>query len=193
MVNGPFVDAAARIEAAIAFFLEFAATTGDTGFIERITRLAIKKEIVLGLLLDEIGDISPFCPPATLPNEPPECEQRRQDVSGDVFNAANGFQIGFVNQLMDFNDTTDPLNPFSCEGAFVGGFHLAPVEELVVPAVRDTVTEILQPGCSVLVWTTINGIPTLAYILPGSPDFIEIVPTPSLSCLAYHICINSGA
>ena len=110
MVNGPFVDAAARIEAAIASILEFAATTGDKGFIERITRLAIKKEIVLELLLEEIGDISPICPPATLPNEPPECEQRRQDVSGDVFGADNGLQVGFVNQLMDFNDTTDNSN-----------------------------------------------------------------------------------
>ncbi|WP_218775521.1 hypothetical protein [Oceanobacillus senegalensis] len=57
MVNGPFIDASARIEAAIASILEFAATTQDPEFIERITKLAIKKEIVLELLLDEIGDI----------------------------------------------------------------------------------------------------------------------------------------
>lgn len=133
------------------------------------------------------------CPPATTRKESPECEQRRQEVSGDVFNADNGWQIGFVNELMNFNDTTDNSNPNSCEGVFGGGFHLATVEEFDNPFVRDTVTEILQPGCPVLVWTTNNGIPTLAYILPGCPDFIIIAPTPSLSCLAYHICINSGA
>ncbi len=132
------------------------------------------------------------CPSATTRKEPPECEQRRGDVSGDVFVAANAFQIGFTNQLMNFNDITDNLNPNSCEGTFGSGWHLAPIEELVIPAVRDTVTEILQPCCPVLVWTTNAGIPTLAYVLPRCPDFIKIVKTPSLSCLAYHFCINSG-
>jgi len=132
------------------------------------------------------------CPPATTRKEPPECEQRRQDVSGNVFDATNGWLIGFNNQLMDFNDTTDNLNPNSCEGFFGGGWHLAPVEELVDPAASNTITEILQPCCPVLIWTTNAGIPTLAYILPGCPEFIKIVPTPSLSCLAYHVCINSG-
>ncbi|WP_272514365.1 hypothetical protein [Bacillus cereus] len=55
MANGPFIDAAARIEAAIAAILEFSVTTEDPSFIERITKLAIKKEIVLELLLEEIG------------------------------------------------------------------------------------------------------------------------------------------
>jgi hypothetical protein len=73
MVNGPFVNAAARIEEAIASILEFAATTGNQGFIERIMRLAIKKEIVLELLLDEIGDTVTECScnatvNATIPN-----------------------------------------------------------------------------------------------------------------------------
>ena len=133
------------------------------------------------------------CPSATTRKEPPECEQRRGDVSGDVFNADNGWQIGFVNQLTNFNDTTDSTNPNSCEGVFGGGFHLASVEEFANPFVSSVVTEILQPRCPVLVWTTNAGKPTLAYILPGCPDFIKIVKTPSLTCLAYHFCINSGA
>ncbi|MFC7394418.1 hypothetical protein [Scopulibacillus cellulosilyticus] len=52
--NNDFKGAAARIENAIASILEVAAATGDTGFIERITRLAIKKGVVLELLLEAI-------------------------------------------------------------------------------------------------------------------------------------------
>ncbi|MBM7704349.1 hypothetical protein [Metabacillus iocasae] len=61
MANGPFINAAAKIEEAIAAILQFAATTEDKGFIERITRLAIKKEIVLELLLDEVGQVETEC------------------------------------------------------------------------------------------------------------------------------------
>ena len=70
---------------------------------------------MLELLLEEIGDISPICPRGTLPHDPSECEQRRQEVNQDAFNADKGWQIGFVNQLMDFNVTTESINPFSCE------------------------------------------------------------------------------
>jgi hypothetical protein len=65
------------------------------------------------------------CPPPTQPNEPRECEQRRQQISGDVFVADNGFEFGFLNVLADYPTTIDNSNPTSCEGflVVVGTWH----------------------------------------------------------------------
>jgi hypothetical protein len=137
---------------------------------------------------------SPLCPPATQPNEPPECALRRQEISGDVFVATNGWEVGFVNVLEDYPTTINNSNVTSCEGVFGGGFHLAPVEELLV--LRNTLRQMFSvngQSCPVLIWSTIGGTPTLVYVVPESPNHIIVVPTPSIFCPAYHICINSGA
>jgi hypothetical protein len=136
------------------------------------------------------------CPPPTLPNEPPECEQRREQISGVIFNAPNGWQVGFINVLQDFAATVNPLNPNSCEGVFGAGFHLARVEELLVLSTLNTLRQMFTvngQSCPVLVWSTISGIPTLVYVVPESPNPIIVVPTPSVFCPAYSICINSGS
>lgn len=137
---------------------------------------------------------SPVCPPATQPNEPPECEQRRQQISGDIFPASNGFQFGFINTLQDFPTIMDPLNPNGCEGVFSGGWHLAPVEELLVISndIRQGFRVNGQPLCPMLIWSTIGGVPTLVYVVLESPNPFIVVPTPSIFCPAYAICINSG-
>ena len=131
------------------------------------------------------------CPPPVCPHEPPECEQRRKEISGDVFEADNGWQIGFVNVLQTYAQIQDPLNLFSCEGTFGGGWHISPMAELEDPSVRNTLLEMFGL-CSVVVWATDNGVPTLVKVIPGSDEPARILPTPSLSCLAYSICINSG-
>ena len=131
------------------------------------------------------------CPPPICPNEPPECKLRRTEINGDIFNAANGFQIAFINELQTYAQTQDPTSPLSCEGMFGAGFHLSPVAELEDPAVRNTLLEMFGL-CPVVVWATNNGVPTLVKIIPGSNDPERILPTPSLSCLAFAICINSG-
>ncbi|MGG3623875.1 hypothetical protein ABES25_10020 [Bacillus gobiensis] len=135
------------------------------------------------------------CPPATQPNEPPECEQRRQQISGDIVNASNGWQLGFVNALQDFPTTIDPSNVNSCEGTFVGGFHLAPVEEMlvVINDMRQGFRVNGQPLCPMLIWSTVAGDPTLVFVDLESPIPFTIVPTPSLNCPAYHFCFNTGA
>jgi hypothetical protein len=135
------------------------------------------------------------CPPPTQPNEPTECELRRQQISGDIFNAPNGWQFGFVNVLLDFPSTIDELNPNSCAGVFGGGFHLAPLEQLLVISndIRQAFRVNGQPLCPMLIWSTIAGEPTLLLVDVESPIPFTIVQTPSLSCPAYRICINSGA
>ena len=131
------------------------------------------------------------CPPPICPHEPPACKLRRTEISGDIFNAANGWQIGFINELQTYAQTQDPTSPLSCEGTFGGGWHLSPVEELEIPAVRNTLLEMFGL-CPIVVWATNNGVPTLVKIIPGSNDPERILPTPSLCCLAFSICINSG-
>lgn len=135
------------------------------------------------------------CPPPTQPNEPPECELRRQQISGDNFNASNGWQFGFVNVLQDFPTTIDETNVNSCVGVFGGSHHLAPIEELLVISndIRQAFRVNGQPLCPMLIWSTIAGEPTLVFVDLESPNPFTIVPTPSIFCPAYHICINSGA
>src|SRR3954464_11861425 len=55
MANGAFRDALARLEQALAGSLEVVNLRGTPDQIERVIRLLIKKEIVMELLLDEIG------------------------------------------------------------------------------------------------------------------------------------------
>jgi hypothetical protein len=131
------------------------------------------------------------CPRPTQPNEPPECELRRQQIDGRVFSASNGWQFGFVNVLQDFPTTIDNANPNSCEGTFGFGFHLASFEELLV--ISNDIRQGFQPLCPMLIWSTIAGEPTLVFVDLESPVPFIVVPTPSLLCPAYHICINSGA
>ncbi|KRF52274.1 hypothetical protein ASG99_27970 [Bacillus sp. Soil768D1] len=136
------------------------------------------------------------CPPATQPNEPPECEQRRQQINGDVFNAANGFQFGLINVLQDFPTATNPANPNGCEGVFGGGWHIPPIEELLLIEndIRQNFRVNGEPLCPMLIWALVSGSPTLVYVVPESPFTIIVVPTPpSIFCLAYSLCINSGA
>lgn len=137
---------------------------------------------------------SPVCPPPTLPNESPGCEQARQQISGDVFVASNGWEFGFINVQQDFLSTVDPNNPNSCQGFFGGGWHLAPIEELRVISndIRNAFSSITF--CPMLIWSTIDGVITLVYVVLESPDRFIVVPTTSasLSCPAYSICINSG-
>jgi hypothetical protein len=135
------------------------------------------------------------CPPPTQPNEPPECELRRQQISGDIFTATNGWEFGFVNVLLDFPSTIDETNLNSCVGFLGGQMHLAPIEELLVISndIRQAFRVNGQPLCPMLIWSTIAGEPTLLLVDVESPIPFTIVATPSLSCPAYRICINSGA
>jgi hypothetical protein len=132
MVNGPFVNAAARIEEAIASILEFAATTGNQGFIERIMRLAIKKEIVLELLLDEIGDAVTEC----------SCNA--------AINATIPNTFIFVNNVSDVGDVT--FTGQICPNCFVEGSTLTFkfVDDTPVPNNSFTFvsTSIQAPSCT---------------------------------------------
>jgi hypothetical protein len=74
---------------------------------------------------------------------------------------------------------------------FGAGFHIPTVAELEDPAVRNTLL-VMFGMCPVVVWAINNGVPTLVKIIPGNNDPIIILPTPSLSCLAFGICFNTG-
>jgi hypothetical protein len=118
------------------------------------------------------------CPSPTLPNEPPICEQRRA-----AFQATNP-QLRFDFNLMYYffnNQVTFAEAIQQCNATF--GFTLITLQELIAIS-NDFNTAGL---CQMLLWTTHNGVPTLAYFVPGSRTPIIPVPTASLSCLAYSI------
>ncbi|MGG4167651.1 hypothetical protein ABEW00_09205 [Rossellomorea vietnamensis] len=129
----------------------------------------------------------PICPPATHCNEKPGCEARRVQFASDSPVALNnGWTIAFVNTLEGF-----PPDPNICRNTFFDDSTIARVVELENPFVQQELLDRLG-SCSVVVWATNNGIPTLVKLKPGSVHPVKILPTPSLSCLAYRICINDG-
>lgn len=129
-----------------------------------------------------------ICPRATDPNEPPECEQRRIDLSNESpIDLANGFRIFFSNQL---TSGTVALTPAFCDNLTAdAAFDTPTVEDLENPFVQ---AELESRGiCPMVVWAINNGEPTLVRLEPGSVQPVIILPTPSESCLAYTICIDN--
>lgn len=127
------------------------------------------------------------CPPPVCRNEKPECEQRRQQIAqaSPVF-ALNAWTISFVNKLEGF-----PQDPNICRNTFFDDSTIATVEQLENSFVQQVLLNMLD-SCPVVVWATNNGVPTLVKLTPGSAHPVKILPTPSLSCLAYRICINDN-
>ena len=124
------------------------------------------------------------CPNSTLPNEPPECELRRQNFqAGNPYtNFDFLFEYRFFNELRDFNSSIQ-----FCQNIVPAGFRAITVQELAIISNDSKVNgEFL---CPMLVWATNNGIPTLVFFAPGSTTPVSIVPTPSLFCRAYFFCV----
>lgn len=124
----------------------------------------------------------PICPLATSLNDSPECLALRDNLDGTVFPVGN-LEFIFFNRLVSF---TEDLTR-TCMNEFAADAHLANVQELSLVANKFlTGTQ----SCPLLFWTTNNGIPTLAYMLPGALNPIAIVPTQSLDCPAYYFCVH---
>lgn len=120
-----------------------------------------------------------ICPPATEPKEPQECEQERADfVAGNPYLRFDlALQYYFFNRQEDFVSSTQNCAELG------SGFRPITVQEL-----NDIRAELTAAGlCPMLVWTTNDRIPTLAYFIPGQP--VTIVPTPTIFCPAYFFCV----
>ncbi|MHB8129055.1 MAG: hypothetical protein ACYDEX_08670 [Mobilitalea sp.] len=126
------------------------------------------------------------CPQAVCGNEKPECELQRADLANDSpFTLNNGWTFGFFNKLETF-----PQDPNLCRDSFGGTTTIATVEQLNNPFVQQN---LLDRGiCPMVVWALNNGVPTLVKLTPGSSHPVKTLPTPSLFCLAYRICIDDG-
>jgi hypothetical protein len=124
-----------------------------------------------------------LCPLPTQPNEPPECEQRREQFeAGNPYqNLAINLVYSFFNELRDFNTSSQ-----FCQ-EIPGGFRPITVQELT--SISNDLRVNQQPLCPMLVWATNNGVPTLTFVAPGSANPVTIVPTPSLNCPAYFFCV----
>ncbi|TYR80519.1 hypothetical protein FZC66_09080 [Priestia megaterium] len=124
----------------------------------------------------------PICPCPTLPEEPLQCEQRRE-----AFAARNPhfrFDLNLVYYFLN-NQATFAEASEAC--ATLGeGFRLPSPQE-----VADMSTDFKAAGlCPMLVWTINNGIPALVYVFPGDPNPVRLISTQSLSCRAYHFCVG---
>lgn len=131
----------------------------------------------------------PMCPPITFPNEPSECAPLRDNLDGSPFQAGN-LEAVFFNNMATLNDLTGGVagNSFNtlCQGDFAGDAHLPTVEEL------NLISGVFASSggpCPTLLWANINGIPTLVYVVPGSPPIIVPSP-PSLNCRAGTVCVH---
>ena len=112
------------------------------------------------------------------------CERQRVKLSREVYVSTNGAKYIFINQL-----TTFPPKPCeACESLFCGDYRPVTVEELM--AFNKWLKVDGKPLCSMLVWATRNGVPTLVRVRPGKRKPVKLVRTPSLNCLAYSICIS---
>ena len=123
------------------------------------------------------------CPNPTLPNEPPICEQRR--AAFEANNPHLRFDLNlayyFFNDLSTFEEAHNRCAILGPE------FRPPTIEEF--NAIRN---DFDAAGlCTMLVWVTtiVNGIvtPTLVSYVPGQSAVI--VPTPSLFCRAYVVCV----
>lgn len=125
------------------------------------------------------------CPLATGFIEPLYCEQRRIDLSNaSPIELTNGFRIFFNNALSAF-----PQEPFCSNLTGDTDFDTPTVEVLFNPNIQ---AELLNRGiCPMVVWAVNNGFPTLVRLSPGSSCPVTILPTPSVSCLAYVMCVDS--
>jgi hypothetical protein len=124
--------------------------------------------IILGIRL---------CPLPTLPNEPAECEQNRENfAAGSPYVRFDlNFDFYFFNEQRDLQGAINHCNQL--------GYRQITVNELAGISAQLTAAGL----CTMLVWTITNGIPTLAYFVPGGQPVV--VPTPSLLCPAYFFCV----
>jgi hypothetical protein len=121
------------------------------------------------------------------PNRLLQCDKQRDKIHGHIFDTGLGWQVGFLNELTDYPEN----HSRGCETRFGPLFHRATVEELNDSFTRLTLLEMLG-NCPLEVWSTNNGVPTLVKVVPGSINPVRILPTPSLSFLAYTIFIDTG-
>ncbi|MEI2330644.1 hypothetical protein [Priestia megaterium] len=123
------------------------------------------------------------CPNPTLPNEPPECETRRQTFAN--FSPYFRFDLNlfyyFFNDLSTFEEAHNHC-------AMLGTEYRPPTIQEFNAIKNDFDAAGL---CTMLVWVTtiVNGrqTPTLVSYVPGQSAVI--VPTPSLFCRGYVVCV----
>jgi hypothetical protein len=119
----------------------------------------------------------PMCPPVTFSSEPPECATHRDNLDGNTITSGI-LEFTFFNTRVGFNEANNFCPSFNPDS------HLATVEELNL---ISSLFAISEGNCPTLFWATNNGIPTLAYVVPGSPPII--IPPPSLDCPAAVFCV----
>jgi hypothetical protein len=124
-----------------------------------------------------------LCPPLTLPNEQPECEQRRQDFE----NANPQTDLDFNLEYWFFNREDTLAEAASTCASLGSNYRFATVQELAF-ILFEIQGELL---CPMLVWATLNGEPTLTFVTPQPerPNIVIPVFTPSPFCRAFSLCV----
>ena len=122
------------------------------------------------------------CPQVTLPNEPLECEQRRQQLQMiDNIDFSLNLLWLFSNTQATFEEAEE-----ICASS-MDGLRFLTIEELEL---INIITLDDQPLCPMLVWATMNGDPALEFVEPNleSPNLVTPSPFSSPLCLAYVLC-----
>jgi len=127
------------------------------------------------------------CPNPTLPNEPPECETRRQTfaVNSPYFDFGNNLQYYFYNTQATLTEATNLCAMLGASYRFIT------IQELAL----INITNGMVPLCPMLVWATVNGTPTLVLVIPSpnpsnNPNLTIPVTTRS-SCKGYVFCVTN--
>lgn len=129
---------------------------------------------------------APICPAPTLPNEPPECETRRQQYEAENphLNFAINLEAYFFNRQATLAEARNICTNL--------GYRFATLQELAGIDFRTSRGQFL---CPMLVWATatINGLPILAFVVPVAPgtNVVTPVPTPSEMCRGYVVCVTN--
>lgn len=125
-----------------------------------------------------------ICPPATPLYEESVCKIRREAFeAGNVHFFDNPDPFGVDYEYYFVNELANALQP--CND--LPGFSRSTIEELDL--IKSTFLVDGKPLCPMLVWGIVNGEPMLINVDPlGGPA--NVVPTPSLFCKAYRICVR---
>ncbi len=107
----------------------------------------------------------------------PLCEQlRAQLAKASPIDLPDGTQFVFMNQLSGYN-------PSICTNGTI-----PTVEQLKI--ISEGLKVDGHPLCPMIVWATKDGIPTLVQVNPNFPKYIKVKQKPSLTELAYTICVR---
>ena len=127
----------------------------------------------------------PICPPATPLHEDSVCNLRRAAFeAGNIHFYDNPDPFGVDYEYYFFNKLVTAQEPCT----EIPGFVLPSIDELNL--IKSSFLVDGKPICPMLVWGTTDGADrVLIYIDPLGPP-ATVVPTPSLFCLAYRICVR---